>query len=145
MLVYLDTSALAKWYLNEPRSEDFSAWIQNQHDTHISSLTVLEFRCLLARRKRRQDISSELEKQLFAVFEEDIEAGHLIQHPVENVDIIHAVQLLERVFPIPLRTLDAMHLRIAIALGTQAVATADSTMATAADELGLKVFSFATR
>jgi len=38
-LCYLDTSALAKWYLNEPRSEDFATWIQNQDDTHITRLS----------------------------------------------------------------------------------------------------------
>ena len=37
-MVYLDTSALAKWYLNEPRSEDFAAWMQEQDDTHIRTL-----------------------------------------------------------------------------------------------------------
>ncbi len=143
MLVYLDTSALAKWYLNEPRSEDFSAWIRNQQDTHISSLTVLEFRCLLARRKRRQDISSELEQKLFAVFKADVQAGHLIQHAIEDPDVTDAVALLERVSPTALRTLDAIHLRIAIGIDADAVATADKTMATAASAFGMQVFNFA--
>ncbi|MDM8560842.1 type II toxin-antitoxin system VapC family toxin [Candidatus Parabeggiatoa sp. HSG14] len=53
-LVYLDTSALAKWYLNEAHSHEFSNWIQKQEDTHISSLTITEFRCLLARRRRNR-------------------------------------------------------------------------------------------
>jgi uncharacterized protein len=48
---YIDTSALAKWYLNEPRSEDFGAV--------ISRLTVVEFRCLIARRRRAGDIDLE--------------------------------------------------------------------------------------
>ncbi len=29
-MVYLDTSALAKWYLNEARSDDFASWIQHE-------------------------------------------------------------------------------------------------------------------
>jgi len=33
---YIDTSALAKWYINEAHSKDFSAWIQKQDNTHIS-------------------------------------------------------------------------------------------------------------
>ena len=64
-MVYLDTSALAKWYLNEPRSEDFAAWIQNQDDTHISTLTLVEMRCLLARRRRAGELSMALEQQAF--------------------------------------------------------------------------------
>ena len=51
-LSYIDTSALAKWYLPEAGSEDFSKWMQHQEDTCISSLTLTEFRCLLARRWR---------------------------------------------------------------------------------------------
>jgi predicted nucleic acid-binding protein len=40
---YIDTSALAKWYLNEPRSEDFGAFITRQEKAVISRLTVVEF------------------------------------------------------------------------------------------------------
>jgi hypothetical protein len=49
---YLDTSALAKWYLSEPFSEAFEEFIQEQETAAISRLTVVEFRCLLARRRR---------------------------------------------------------------------------------------------
>lgn len=49
---YLDTSALAKWYLNEPFSEKFEAFIQEYSTAAISRLTVVELRCLLARRRR---------------------------------------------------------------------------------------------
>ena len=50
-LSYIDTSALANWYLPEPGSETFSEWMQSQEDTCISSLTTTEFRGLLARRR----------------------------------------------------------------------------------------------
>ena len=142
-MTYLDTSALAKWYLNESGSEDFSAWIQTQHDVNISSLTALEFRCLLARRKRRNEIPPEMESHLFAVFESDVHAGHLIQHPATDTQILAAIKLLERVFRIPLRSLDAIHLQITIDIGAQAIATADRAMANAARELGIDVFHFA--
>ena len=58
--VYLDTSALAKWYLNEARSQEFTVWFQTQPDVHLSSLTLTEFRCLLARRRRAGELSKEL-------------------------------------------------------------------------------------
>jgi uncharacterized protein with PIN domain len=54
---YLDTGALAKWYLNEPFSEQFEAFIQEQPSAAISRLTVVEFRCLLARRRRAGEIT----------------------------------------------------------------------------------------
>lgn len=143
MLVYLDTSAIAKWYLNESRSDEFATWIQDQDDTHISSLTVLELRCLLARRKRRAEISADLEKRIFAAFQADIQAGYLIHHAVQDSHVTHATRLLDRLAPIALRTLDAIHLRIAIDLGSAALATADRTMAKAAQQLDMRVFDFA--
>jgi len=68
-LVYLDTSALAKWYLNEAHRHEFSNWIQKQEDTHISRLTITEFRCLLARRRRNREFSTDVEQWVFAAFE----------------------------------------------------------------------------
>lgn len=142
MLAYLDTSALAKWYLNESRSDEFSAWIHDQNDTHISSLTALELRCLLARRKRMGDIAAELEQQIFAVFKSDVETGHLIQHSIMDAHVTDAINLLQRVSPIALRTLDAAHLQVAMSLNTKIIATADRIMAAAADELGMQVADF---
>lgn len=143
MLVYLDTSAVAKWYLNESRSDEFATWIQDQDDTHISSLTLLELRCLLARRQRRKEISAALEKRIFAAVQADVQAGYLIDHTVEDSHVTQAIQLLDRVAPTALRTLDAIHLQIAIDVGSTALATADKTMAKAARQLGLDVFDFA--
>lgn len=145
MLVYLDTSALAKWYLNESRSEDFSIWIREQHDTHISRLTALEFRCLLARRQRAHDLPAELVQRIFAAFEQDMQAGHLITHPVEDHQVGESISLLDRVSPIALRTLDAIHLSIAVSINADMIATADRVMETAARELGLQVRSFAEK
>jgi predicted nucleic acid-binding protein len=39
-LAYVDTSALAKWYLPEKNSEAFAAWMQAQTETCISTLTI---------------------------------------------------------------------------------------------------------
>ena len=56
--IYFDTSALAKWYLNEARSEDVEKYIQEHGPVNISDLTVVEMRCLLARRRREKSIDS---------------------------------------------------------------------------------------
>ena len=49
---YLDTSALAKWYLNEAGSEAFVEFLQGLDSAVISSLSVTEMRSLLSRRRR---------------------------------------------------------------------------------------------
>ena len=53
-IIYFDTSALAKWYLNEARSDDVERYIQEHGPVAISELTVVEMRCLLARRRREK-------------------------------------------------------------------------------------------
>jgi predicted nucleic acid-binding protein len=140
MLVYLDTSALAKWYLNEPGSESFSEWIRSQSDAHISTLTRLELRCLLARRARAGELSAAMTRRVFAVFLDDVERGHLIRHDVRDEHFAFADRLLDRLAPIALRALDALHLAVAQEMGAECLATADRIMIQAGRALGLKIF-----
>lgn len=141
-VVYLDTSALAKWYLNESRSEDFASWIQDEADVHISSLTVVEMRCLLARRRRNHELSIEMEQKVQATLQDDIAQGFLTLHPVEDEHMLGALNLLTLLSNHPLRTLDAIHLGIARRLGADRLATADTVMGNAAQVLGLEVIPF---
>lgn len=139
---YLDTSALAKWYLNEPFSGEFEAFIQEQSSAAISRLTVVEFRCLLARRWRAGEITKTVESRVFAAFEQDIRAGFLQVYPVTDEHLIAALGLIARLGRFPLRTLDAMHLAIAQSAHVRRLATADRTMAGAGHAIGLEVVRF---
>ncbi|MCC6194287.1 MAG: type II toxin-antitoxin system VapC family toxin [Burkholderiales bacterium] len=142
MGLYLDTSALAKWYLNEPFSEQFEVFIQGQATAAISRLTVVEFRCLLARRRRAGDITKALESRVFASFERDVGAGFLQVYPVADEHLIAALGLITRLDRNPLRTLDALHLAIAQGIRCRRLATADKIMADAAKAIGLAVERF---
>ncbi|WP_078920665.1 PIN domain-containing protein [Thiothrix eikelboomii] len=64
--------------MNEIGSEQFAAWIDEQDETHISTLAVTEFRCLLARRERMKELGLASTQQIFATFEHNIEQGFLI-------------------------------------------------------------------
>lgn len=139
---YLDTSALAKWYLNEPFSEKFEAFIQEHRTAAISRLTVVELRCLLARRRRAGEITRTVESRVFAAFEEDTRAGFLQVHPVVDEHLIAALGLIARLARFPLRTLDAMHLAIAQGVHARRLATADRTMAGAGNAIGLEIVRF---
>lgn len=139
---YVDTSALAKWYLNEPRSERFERFIASQPGAAISRLTVVEFRCLLARRRRGGDINSKLEAQISNTFASDLASGVLAVYPVEDADFSAAELLISKLRKRPLRTLDALHLAVARRLGAKLVATADRIMAAACRDLHLKVAVF---
>lgn len=139
---YLDTSALAKWYLNEPFSEAFEAFIREQPAAAISRLTVVEFRCLLARRRRAGEITKTIESRVYAAFEKDVGAGSLQVVPVADEHLIAALGLIERLGRYPLRTLDALHLAIAQGIHCRRLATADKTMADAGKAAGLDIARF---
>lgn len=142
MTVYVDTSALAKWYLNEPKSEAFEEFIGSRPDAAICRLTVVEFRCLLARRRRAGDITTAHETRIGDAFAADLASGALAVHAVEDSDFQTAVILIRDLRRQPLRTLDALHLAVARRLDVELVATADRVMAAACNELGIEVASF---
>lgn len=141
-MVYVDTSALAKWYLNERGSQEFADWIVEQPEPWISTLTSLEMRCLLARRRRAGEITTESEERVYSTFEEDVANGYLFLHPVDDEALRSALALIGRLTDQPLRTLDALHLAFARQLAAPLVATADEAMAAAAVTLGLGVIRF---
>jgi predicted nucleic acid-binding protein len=138
----LDTSALAKWYLNERRSEDVAAFLERVGPVVISRLVVLEFRGLLARRRRSREITPQAEDWVWAAFEADVRGGFLDVHALDDVHALAAVQLLEQLRALPLRTLDALHLAIARDLGAVRIATADRIMAAAARALKIEAVRF---
>ena len=111
----------------------------------ISRLTMVEFRCLLARRRRNRDIDAGAERRAASAIEEDVAAGFFEVHPLEDSHAVSARNLLIRLSAIPLRTLDALHLAIALSLGAQAIATADRTLADAGAALRLRVDWFGAK
>jgi hypothetical protein len=141
-IIYFDTSALAKWYINEAKSEDVEQYIREQGPVSISDLTVVEMRCLLARRRREKSIDAKMETEIFATFQEDIREKFLICHKLPEGWAAGAVNLLAVLSDIPLRTLDAMHLAIAKDLTVDILATADKIMASGAKAMGISVVRF---
>ena len=141
-IIYFDTGALAKWYINEAKSEDVEQYIREQGPVSISDLTVVEMRCLLARRRREKSIDAKMETEIFATFQEDIREKFLICHQSPEGWAAGAVNLLSVLSDIPLRTLDALHLAIAKDLTADILATADNIMASGAKAMGISVVRF---
>lgn len=139
---YLDTSALAKWYLNEPFSEQFEAFVRQESTAVISRLSVVEFRCLLARRRRAGEITKAVESRVYAAYEKDVGAGFLQVYPIADEHLIAALGVIKRFGRYPLRTLDALHLAIAQGIHCRRLATADKIMADAGRAAGLEIVRF---
>jgi hypothetical protein len=68
-LPYVDTSALAKWYLNEAGSAEFVDFMRAQGRALISRLTVVELRSLLARRERSGEITAAYQRDAVRTLE----------------------------------------------------------------------------
>ena len=141
-VIYFDTGALAKWYINEYHSEEVESYLQKHGPVAVSDLTVVEMRCLLARRRREKDISVLLEAEIFATFQEDIRRRFLNCHPFPPDLAAGAVNLMAMLGDIPVRSLDAMHLVIAKEIGASVLATADKVMADAATAIEFEVITF---
>lgn len=139
---YLDTSALAKWYLNEPNADAFEAFVRTRPGAVVSRLTALELRCLLARRRRAGDIDARIERRALETFERDLNAGFLDLRTLEDRHAIAAMEIVGRMARHGLRSLDALHLAIAVEVEPETLATADRVMAGAAKALGLHVTRF---
>lgn len=142
MRVYIDTSALAKWYVREAFSEEFDSFIRSSGDPAISRLALVELRCLLARRRRAGDLSEQNEADALRTFEEDIRLGFLDIVPMQDRHFARAYDLIGELKDLPLRTLDALHLAIASSAGHTRFATADRVQAEAAHVLGMQTDKF---
>lgn len=142
-VVYFDTSALAKWYINESKSDDVENYIQEHGPVAISDLTVVEMRCLLSRRRRDRSLTGDEELRVWATFNEDIRQKHLVCSALPDKWAEGAVNLVSIFTGIPLRTLDAVHLLIAKEIQANVVATADRVMKAAAEAMRFSVVSFA--
>ena len=140
--VYLDTSALAKWYLSETSSKEVSDYIIGLEIAAVSTLTKTEMRCLLARRRRMQEFDATVEGQIYSTFLDDIAQSHLYLVKVEDKHLESAANLIAILPEHPLRTLDALHLAIAEHQDLECIATADQVMARAGEALGFKVDFF---
>lgn len=142
MSVYVDTSALAKWYVREAFSDEFEQFIRSSTEPAISRLAIVEFRCLLARRRRAGTLSRKNETDILHTFDEDLRLGFLRILPLQDQHFARAWELIGNLKSIPLCTLDALHLAIASATGHSRFATADRIQAEAARRLGMQIEKF---
>ena len=143
--IYFDTSALAKWYIREERSDEVEAYLQEHGPVAISELTIVEMATLLARRRWEGDFDADLEARIFATFREDIRKGYLQCHSFPSGLSEAALLLRVHLSQIAIRTLDLLHLAIAREIQAAVVATADGKMAAAAAILDFRVVRFGGR
>jgi predicted nucleic acid-binding protein len=121
-LAYLDASAFVKTVVREPESARLAAWLSSWPDRVSSALLRTE--AVRAARPYGRDA---------------VERARLLLDDVELVDVGRAILDAAGDLDVEARSLDAIHLASALALGPSlgVVVTYDARMARAAAELGL--------
>ncbi len=140
--VYLDTSALIKLYVPEAFSSEVERFVAESDVLVISRLSVLEWHCAMSRRMRAGLITEDYLNTARTEFTRHLAEDYFRIVSVDDSIMIDALQVLDNVKPVPLRTLDALHLTAARHAGVSRLATADRVMTDAANRLNLAVNSF---
>jgi uncharacterized protein len=145
--MYLDTSSLTKAYVSERGSDHVQQLLeQTVGPICISTLSLVEFRCALARRTRALMLTESESQRIWASFEGDVDDGIFDILPVENDDLINARRLIDAVAPLPLKALDALHLAVVRRTHERdatSFVTSDAQQATAAAALGINTKTIA--
>jgi predicted nucleic acid-binding protein len=136
--VYFDTSYIAKFYLNEPKSSQVRELAQKADVIHSSLWALVEFHAVLHRHMRVGGCSPKDARKLASLFSRHIEEGLWNLVPV-NEALLRRTSVLMVSAPrdLFLRTADAVHLKTAQEIGELAVWTNDRRMLEAAAYFGL--------
>lgn len=141
---YWDTSALGKLYLPEPDSGDFVQKAAVVPAIATTRLALYEMRRIAFRKESEGLIQAATAESVLAQVNQDIGAGEIriieMDARVESeFDGIMAT-CYRRSPPLPVRTLDALHLASARADYQVEIVSTDKRMRDAAKLLGLSVF-----
>lgn len=143
MRLYFDTSALAKAYTSERGSADVDDFLARGTTVFLSDLNRVELRCMLARRLRSGEISAVQEQAMWSQFLLDVSNEFFEPVTIPTSAWAVATQLIDRVAPIALRTLDALHVAMASTLPSITFVTADRAQRNAANQLGMPTVGIA--
>ena len=139
---YLDTSALLKAYVPEVDSEAFVAWALEADSCCISPLSAVELHCAIHRRQRMGLIDARQRTAAVKAFDREVDEDVYRWLPWPSQGFVEGRAALARCGPIALRTLDALHLAVALHYRCTGFVTADRVQAQAARKLGFKVKAF---
>ncbi len=135
--VYLDTSALAKLYVQETDSDELDSALVGRHDLFISELTLTELTSALARRIREGVIEAAAGRSIYQQVFRDIQAGEYRLLDLTSATHREAERLLLTIGRhAPIRAADSLHLATAALAEVRALITYDRPMHVVASALG---------
>lgn len=135
--VYLDTSALAKLYVQETESDELDSALVGRHDLFVSELTLTELTSALARRIREGAIEAAVGRSIYQQVFRDIQAGEYRLLDLTSATHREAERLLFTMgLQAPIRAADSLHLATAALAEVRALITYDQQMHAVASALG---------
>jgi predicted nucleic acid-binding protein len=137
--IYLDSSAFAKLYVPEAESERLDVFLQGRRGLIISDLVITEVLSAVARRKRERELRADQANEIRDAVLADADSGSFERPDLTPSVHREAERLLLGIESPPLRTLDALHIALALSISATHVVTYDRRMREAAEQAGLKV------
>ena len=134
MKVFLDSSALAKRYVQEPGSDRLEEILSSASSLGVCVICVSEVVSALCRRRRERKLSRQQYLKAKQALFEDIEDSSMVN--VTDRVLARAVELLERW---PLRSSDSLHVASAAEWSAELFVSADERQCAAARAYGLQV------
>ena len=132
--VFVDSSALAKRYIEEKGSDQVQAILSSASALAVSAICVPEIVSALCHRRRERKVSTQEYRNAKASVLSDMDDATVIG--ITDEVVARAVALLEH---FPLRSADALHVACAAEWSTDLFVSADDRQCRAARSHGLKV------
>lgn len=137
--IYLDSSAFAKLYVPEPESARLDHFLRGRTDVMISELSITEVISAVARRQREGVLDAENAHAIRDTLLSDARSG--LFRTLDLSPAVHreAERMLLSTLTVSLRTLDALHIALALSGRARRVVTYDNRMSEATVLHGLQV------
>ena len=136
-MIYLDTSFLAPFYIQEATSTSVETVLLNLPTSQIaiSDWTTVEFASLVSRRVRMNELTPELMSLVMQSFQNDVTHSYTV-FTVTTADFVLATEFIQQ-WETGLRAGDALHLAIARNRNIENLLSLDRGLIDAAQRLGI--------
>jgi uncharacterized protein len=135
--VYLDTSALAKIYVQETDSDEVDSALVGRRDLLISELALTELTSAIARRAREGLMEAVAARRIYQQLFRDVHAGEFRLLDLTSATHREAERILLTVGRhAPIRAGDSLHLAVAALADARTLITYDRQMHAVASALG---------
>jgi uncharacterized protein with PIN domain len=143
-MLFWDTSAVLKLYVDEPDAKPFRTLAQRPESLLISALAVHELHCGLHRKEFVKALKPGMAEVLYHAFRDEIEAEYFRLIAYNSRVEQRALEVVRQCYganaPVLVRVLDALQLASALTAGATDMVCTDTRMRHGATLLGMKVF-----